>query len=170
MTFIGSAAALNRSWGTIDVYWPKQATDSVATNVAYGRLDMSSLRTQNCRWRLCLKIPRKRLGVSLLGPAANAQHCMHVGQGQPVEAPTQTSERTEKALMTLQSIERFACAQHDRVSFAKAWMLMSKGVTHELDYDFTLVPPAVMAPLQRRLEGGLRQTMSLEVWASGLLR
>ena len=69
-------------------------------------------------------------------------------------------------------------------------MLMSKGVAHALDYDFRMVPPAVMAPLQRRLEGGLRQTMSvllgsevselaweraklpraLEVWASGLLR
>ena len=35
---------------------------------------------------------------------------------------------------------------------------MSKGVAHALDYDFRLVPPAVMAPLQRRLEGGLRQT------------
>ena len=27
---------------------------------------------------------------------------------------------------------------------------MSKGVAHALDYDFRLVPPAVMAPLQRR--------------------
>ena len=69
-------------------------------------------------------------------------------------------------------------------------MLMSKRVAHALDYDFRLVPPAMMAPLQRHLEGGLRQTMSvllgnevselaweraklptcLEVWASGLLR
>ena len=69
-------------------------------------------------------------------------------------------------------------------------MLMSKGVAHALDYDFRMVPPAVMAPLQRRLERGLRQTMSvllgsevselaweraklprvLEVWASGSLR
>ena len=72
-------------------------------------------------------------------------------------------------------------------------MLMSKGVAHALDYDFRLVPTAVMAALQRRLEGGLRQTMSVilgsEVselawertqlptcfgegggWASGLLR
>ena len=64
------------------------------------------------------------------GSAANAQHCMHVGLGQPAEAPKQTIERVEKALMTLQSIERFACDQHDHVSFAKAWMLMSKGVAH----------------------------------------
>ena len=56
---------------------------------------------------------------------------------------------------------RFACDQHDHVSFAKAWVLMSKGVGYALDYDFRLVPPAVMAPLQRRLEGGLRQTMSV---------
>ena len=130
-----------------------------------------------------MKIPRKQHGVSLLGSAANAQHCMHVGLCQPAEVPTQTIERVEKALMTLQSIERFVCDQHDHVSFAKAWMLMSKGVAHALDYDFRLVPPAVMAPLQRRFEGGLRQTMSVllgsevselawesVVWASGLLR
>ena len=107
---------------------------------------------------LCLKIPRKRHGVSLLGSAANAQHCMHVGLGELAEVPTQTTERVEKALMTLQSIERFACDQHDHVSFAKAWMLMSLGVAHALDYDFRLVPLAVMAPVQRRLEGGLRRT------------
>ena len=44
---------------------------------------------------LCLKIPRKRCGVSLLGSAANTQHCMHVGLDQPAEAPTQTIEREE---------------------------------------------------------------------------
>ena len=110
---------------------------------------------------LCMKVPRKRHGVSLLGSRANAQHCMHVGLGRPAVVPTQTTERVEKALMTLQSIERFACDQHDHVSFAKAWMLMGKGVAHALDYDFRLVPPTVMAPLQRRLEGGLRQTMSV---------
>ena len=46
---------------------------------------------------------------------------------EPAEAPTQTIERAEKALATLQNIERFPCDQHDHVSFAKAWMLMSKG-------------------------------------------
>ena len=45
---------------------------------------------------LCLKIPRKRHGVSLLGSAAKAQHCLHVGLGQPAEVPTQTIERVEK--------------------------------------------------------------------------
>ena len=84
---------------------------------------------------------------------------MHVGLGQPVEAPTQTIERVEKALVTLQSIELFACDQHYHVSFAKAWMLMSRGASHASDYDFRLVPPAVVAPLQRRLEGGRRQTL-----------
>ena len=57
---------------------------------------------------------------------------MHVGLGQPAEVPTQTTERVEKALMTLQSIERCACDQHDHDSFAKAWMLMSKGVARVL--------------------------------------
>ena len=51
---------------------------------------------------------------------------MHVGLGQPAEAPTQTIERVEKALATLQSIERFACDQHDHVSFAMAWMLWAR--------------------------------------------
>ena len=32
---------------------------------------------------------------------------------------------------------------------------------HALDCDFRLVPPTVMAPLQRRLERGLRQAMSV---------
>ena len=57
MTFTGSAAALNRSWVPLKVCWPKQVTDSVVTNVEYGRLDLSSLiEVRN----LCLKIPRKR--------------------------------------------------------------------------------------------------------------
>ena len=133
VTFTGSAAALNRS-------------PCVPPKVCWPKIEVRNL---------CLKIPRKRRGVSLLVSAANAQHCMHVGLDQPAEAPTQTIERVEKALATLQSIERFACDQHDHVSFAKAWML----VAHAVVYDFKLVPPAVMATLQRRLEGGLRQTM-----------
>ena len=40
-------------------------------------------------------------------------------------------------------------------------MLMSRRVARALDYDFRLVPPAVMAPLQRRLEGGLGRTLSV---------
>ena len=56
---------------------------------------------------LCLKILRKSHGVSLLGSAANARHCMHVGLGQPAEVPTQTTERVENALVTLRNIERF---------------------------------------------------------------
>ena len=70
---------------------------------------------------------------------------MRVGLGQPAEPPTQTYERVEKALVTMQSVERFACDQHDLVSFAQAWMLMNKGIAHALDYDFRLVQPAVMA-------------------------
>ena len=89
------------------------------------------------------------------------QYCMRVGLGQQAEPPTQTIERVEKALETLQCIERFPCDQHDHISFAKAWMLMGKGVAHALDHDFRLVPPAVMAPLQRRLEGGPRQTLTV---------
>ena len=38
---------------------------------------------------------------------------------------------------------------------------MSSWVAHALDYDFRLVSPGVMAPLQRRLEAGLTQTMAV---------
>ena len=38
---------------------------------------------------------------------------------------------------------------------------MSKGIAHALDCDFRQVPPAVMASLQRPLEGGLGQTLSV---------
>ena len=88
-----------------------------------------------------------------------ALHACQTGQND--ETPTQTIARVAKALATLQNIERFAFDQHDHVSFAKAWMLMSWGVAHALDYDFTLVPPGVMPPLQRRLEGVLKQTLSV---------
>ena len=37
---------------------------------------------------LCAKVPRERLGVGLLGSAANVQRSMHVSLGQPAEAPT----------------------------------------------------------------------------------
>ena len=86
---------------------------------------------------------------------------MHVGLDQPAEASTQTIERVEKALATLQNIERCACDQHDHVSCAKAWMLMTWRVAHALDYDFRFVPPLVMAWLQRRLENGLGRTFSV---------
>ena len=51
---------------------------------------------------LCTKVPRKRLGIGLLGSGANVQHATHVGLNQPDEAPTQTVERLKKALLTLQ--------------------------------------------------------------------
>ena len=75
-----------------------------------------------------------------MGSEANAQHCVQVELGQAPQAPTQTKERLEKALTMLHKIERFACDQHDYVSFAKAWMLMSKGVAHALDYDLRTRP------------------------------
>ena len=76
-----------------------------------------------------------------------------MGLGQLAEPPTQTTERAEKALVTLQNIERFACDQHDCASFAKAWMLVGQGVAHALDCHFRLVPP-VMAPLQNSWKEG----------------
>ena len=164
MTFIGSAAALDRSWGNIegalaDAGHRLRSYKCGVWAPGYEKFEDAEppLSVRN----LCLRIPHKRHGVSLLGSEANAQHCMQVGLGQITEAPTQTKERLEKALATLRNIESFAYDQHDYVSFAKAWMLMSKWVAHALDYDFRLVAPGVMAPLQRRLEAGLRQTMAV---------
>ena len=68
---------------------------------AYGRLESEQFEDAELPMEvrnLCLKIPRKRHGVSLLGSAANAQHCMHVGLGQPAEAPTQTIESVWRRL------------------------------------------------------------------------
>ena len=163
MTFVGSAAARNRSWSTIEGVLADAGHRLRSYKCGVGAPGFEQFEDAELPMEvrnLSLKVSRKRHGVSFLGSAANAQHCMPVGLGQPAEVPTQTIERVEKAL-ALQSIERFACDQHDHVSFAKVWMLMSKGVAHALDYDFRLVPPAVMAPVRRRLEGGLRQTLSV---------
>ena len=128
MTFIGSAAALNRFWCTIEGVLAEAGhrLRSYKSGVWVPGFEQFEDAEMPVEIRnLCLKIPRKGHGVSLLGSPANVQHCMHVGLGQPAEAHTQTIERVEKALMTLQSIERFACDPRDHVSFAKAWMLMS---------------------------------------------
>ena len=48
MTFVGSAAPLNRSWSTIEGVLAEAGHRLRSTNVEYGRWDSSSLRTQNC--------------------------------------------------------------------------------------------------------------------------
>ena len=164
MTFIGSAAALNRLWNDIENTLAEAGHRLRGYNCgvwAPGFEQFEDLELPTEVRDLCMRVPRKQYGGSLHHSAANMRCCMHAGLGQPAEPPTQTIERVDKALATLQNIERFACDQHDHVSFAKAWMLTSKGVAHALDYDFRLIPPAVMAPLQRRLEGGLAQTLSV---------
>ena len=143
MTFMGSAAALNRSWNVIegvlaDAGHRLRGYKCGVWAPGFEQLEDAELPMEFHNLRL--KVPR---------------NCMHVGLGQLAEAPTQTIERVEKALTTLQNIERFACDQHDHVSFAKAWLLMSKGVGHALPTG------GVMEPMQRRLEGGPRQTLSV---------
>ena len=54
--------------------------------------------------RLCGKVPRKRMGIELLGSAADEQYIMHVGLDQPAEPPPQTVDRLARALATLQGI------------------------------------------------------------------
>ena len=113
-----------------------------------------------------VKIPRRRQGVSL--PGVCSERAVTACMSAWANLLSRRHRRLtgwRRALATLQSIQRLACDQHDHVSFAKAWMQMSRGVAHALDYDYRLVPPAVMAPLRRRLEGGLdrRSQCSLEV-------
>ena len=139
MTFIGSAAALNRPRNDIE----GSLADAGHRLRGYkcgvwapGFEQFEDLELPTEVRGLCMRVRRKRHGASLLGSAANMHYCMYVGLGQPAEPPTQTTARVEKALATLQSIERFACDQHDHVSFAKAWILMGKGIAHALDYDF----------------------------------
>ena len=93
MSFIGSAAALKRSSGTIEGVLAEAGhrLRSYKCGVwapGFGQFEDAELPIEVRN--LCLKIPRTRHVVSLLGSAANAQHCMHVSLGQPAEVPTQT--------------------------------------------------------------------------------
>ena len=129
MTFIGSAAALNRFLNELECTLA-EAGRSAGTSAVCGRLGLSRSRSNNYFLEirnLCTTVPRKRLGIGLLRSGGNVQHTMHAGLGQLAEAPTQTVKGLKKAVTTLESIERFAYDQHDHVSFAKVWMLLSRG-------------------------------------------
>ena len=93
-----------------------------------------------------MRVPSKRCGINLLGSTAHL--------GALAEPSPQTRERLAKAVRTLSAVEQLACDQHDHVSFAKAWVLLSKGVAQALDFDSRLVSPPVVASLQRNLEVG----------------
>ena len=82
MTFVGSAAALNRSWNDIE----RSLAD--AGHRLRGAADRVSRSVQLAN---VLSRPHRRL------------------------------RGWRKALATVQNIERFACDQHDHVSFVKAW-------------------------------------------------
>ena len=127
-----------------------------------GRLGWSSARTKNHRWKsgTCARRSHESdLGSACLGLLPTCSTLCTLAWASPLR-PTQTVKRLEKALKTLQSIERLPCDQHDHVSQLCEGVLLSRGVAHALDCNFRLVPPFVMAPLRRRLENGLRQTMS----------
>ena len=61
--------------------------DEDAGDIDEGRRKQGSFNLVTLGWSLCEALSNER----------------------PAEVPTQTTERVEKALMTLQSIERFAC-------------------------------------------------------------
>ena len=82
MTFIGSAATLNRSWNEIE----GTLTDAGHRLRGYERgvrapefEQFDDLERPPEVRDLCMRVPRKRHGVSLFGSAANMHHCMHVG-------------------------------------------------------------------------------------------
>ena len=93
MTFIGSAAALNRSWNVIegtlaDAGHTLRGYKCGVWAPGFEQFEDAELPMEVRNLRM--KVPRKRHGVSLFGSAANTQHCVHVGLGPPAEAPTQT--------------------------------------------------------------------------------
>ena len=51
MTFIGSAAVLNRTWNSIEDALAGSGHRLRGYTCKYGRQDLNSLRTQSCRWR-----------------------------------------------------------------------------------------------------------------------
>ena len=107
MTSIGSAAALNRSRDDIECALAEAGHRLRGYKCFVWAPGFEQFEDQELPleiWNLCMKVPRKRHGVSLLGSAANTEHCMHVGLGQPAQTPTQTIERVEKALATLQTL------------------------------------------------------------------
>ena len=130
MTFIGSAAALNRFLNELECTLAEAGHRPRRHKCGVWALGFEQFEDQQLPSeirKLCTKVPRKRLAIGFLGSAANVQHTIHAGLGQMAEAPTQTVKRLKKALTTLQSIKRFAYDQHDHVSFAKVWMLLSRG-------------------------------------------
>ena len=124
MTLRGSAAALYRSWSTIEGVLADGGHRLRSYKCGVWALGFEQFVDAELPMEvrnLCLKIPRKRHGVSLLGSAANAQHCMHVGLGKPAEAPTQTIEkewrrlsRRCRALRDLRAINMIMSALHRR--------------------------------------------------------
>ena len=116
VTFIGSAAATNRSWNNIVGSLAEAGHRLRGDKCGVWAPGFEPYEDQELPTEvrdLCMQVPRKRHGVRLLGSAANVRYCVNVGLGQPAELPTQTTERVEKALATSQSIERIACDQHD---------------------------------------------------------
>ena len=94
MTSIGSAAAMNRSWNSIesslaDAGHRLRGHKCGVWAPGFEQFEDQELPTEIRD--LCTRVPRKRHGVGLLGSAANTQCGMHVGLGQIAEPPTQTT-------------------------------------------------------------------------------
>ena len=84
MTFIGSAAAMNRSWNNIEGSLADAGHRLRSYKCGVWALGFEQYEDQELPIEvrdLCLKFPRKRDGVSLLGYAANMLFCMNVGPG-----------------------------------------------------------------------------------------
>ena len=90
MTFIGSAAAMNRSWNSIesssaDAGHRLRGHKCGVWAPGFEQVEDQELPTEVRD--LCTRVPRKRHGVSLLRSAANMQYGMHVGLGQLLNRP-----------------------------------------------------------------------------------
>ena len=74
-------------------------------------------------------------------------------------APAATADRVDKAIALFDRAVQLADAQHDHMSYQKAWTMVSKCAGPALEYDLRLLPPAAMAAPTAKLAAALRRTL-----------
>ena len=109
---------------------------------------------------LRMKLSRQRCGIELSGSAANAARTMQVAPGPGVTVPSQTTKRVDHALDTQR-----ICSTWPR-QLCLGVDACQPMVAHAIDNVLRLVPLAMIASLQRRMEGGIRRSVSSLVGSS----
>ena len=94
ITFIGSAAAMNRSRNSIESSSADAGHRLRGYKCGVWAPGFEQFEDQELPMEvrdLCTRVPRERHGVTLLGSAANMQYAMHVGLGQLAGPPKRLS-------------------------------------------------------------------------------